>query len=155
MEPAQPIEHSEEAREKLLFLLSASDEDGVQRQATALGKYLSQPGKKILPQGYLHDLAFLLSNKRSMLPWKSTILASSTHELQESLLEGLQKPVRSSQSEKPLLCFVFTGQGAQWASMGMELLEYPVFKDSLEDADSYLQSLGSKWSLLGKYAHTN
>lgn len=138
-------ESSVEAPEKLVFLLSASDENGIQRQATALQTYLDQPGKEF-PAGYLHDLAYTLSNKRSILPWKSTVLASSSQELQESLGDGLEKPVRTSES--PLLSFVFTGQGAQWATMGTELLKYPVYQESLEHADKYLRSLGSEWSLL-------
>lgn len=33
--------------------------------------------------------------------------------------------------------------------MGMELVEYPVFRESLKYADSYFRSIGSEWSLLG------
>lgn len=53
-------------------------------------------------------------------------------------------------SEKPKLGFIFTGQGAQWANMGMGLLAYPVFAQTLHEADGILRNLGAKWSLLGK-----
>ncbi|KAG6361100.1 hypothetical protein INS49_009324 [Diaporthe citri] len=36
--------------------------------------------------------------------------------------------------------------GAQWASMGVELLAFSVFGESVEYADAYLRSIGSTWS---------
>lgn len=48
----------------------------------------------------------------------------------------------------PVISFVFTGQGAQWSGMGRELLGYPVFRTSLEQATKYLQTLGCSWSLI-------
>lgn len=50
-------------------------------------------------------------------------------------------------ADKPVLGFVFTGQGAQWAGMGRELLEYSVFKDSITRSDHYLREVGCTWSL--------
>ena len=47
------------------------------------------------------------------------------------------------------LAFVFTGQGAQYASMGMELLQFPVFRATLEAANDTFRDLGAKWSLFG------
>ena len=51
----------------------------------------------------------------------------------------------------PVISFVFTGQGAQWAGMGRELLGYPVFRTSLEQATKYMQGLGCTWSLISMY----
>ncbi|KAI0844177.1 hypothetical protein F5Y00DRAFT_274402 [Daldinia vernicosa] len=95
---------------------------------------------------YLQDLAFTLANKRSLLPWKSFVLGSSIEELRENLMSTVQKPIRVV--ETPELQFIFTGQGAQWASMGTELLQYPVFEECLQKADRYIRSVGSSWSLL-------
>ena len=58
----------------------------------------------------------------------------------------LSKPVRST--VKPKLALIFTGQGAQWYAMGRELMEFPVYKQSLQSADAYFRELGSGWSLL-------
>ena len=50
-------------------------------------------------------------------------------------------------SDEPTIGFIFTGQGAQWAKMGVELERYPIFRDSVEESDKFLRSaLGCKWS---------
>lgn len=133
--------------EKMLFLLSAADENGIGRQASSLEAHLSQPEEES-SDTYLQDVAFTLSRNRASLPWKSFILASSVSELREGLLSVANKPVRSTRS--PSISFVFTGQGAQWASMGVELLAFAVFRESVEYADAYLRSIGSTWSALGE-----
>jgi acyl transferase domain-containing protein len=51
---------------------------------------------------------------------------------------------------QPKLSFIFTGQGAQWAGMGQELMQaYPIFASNMRQADKYLRSIGASWSLLG------
>lgn len=60
----------------------------------------------------------------------------------------MTKSVRSAGS--PNVVFAFTGQGAQWTGMGAELLAYPHFRQSVEAAQSYLHTIGCKWSLLGE-----
>jgi acyl transferase domain-containing protein len=82
------------------------------------------------------------------LPWKSFIIAESFDQLQEKVDTGLREKVRSHR--KPGLGFVFTGQGAHWHGMGRELLQYSIFKQSLDDANEYMQRLGCSWSLIGK-----
>ncbi|KAI1452633.1 hypothetical protein F4805DRAFT_472261 [Annulohypoxylon moriforme] len=139
----------------LLFVLTASDKGGIERYGTALGSHLKQlpNAKKEAETQYLHDLAFTLAKKRSMLPWKSFVLGRSLENLQENLSTLVSTPLRAS--ERPILRFVFTGQGAQWPLMGKELLEFQVFRDSLQRADSYFRSLGSTWSLLDElYGHS-
>lgn len=137
--------------EKLLFLLSAADENGIVRQASSLEAHLGQSDKEP-SESYLRDVAFTLSRSRASLPWKSFVLASSASELRKGLLDLTNKPVRSTKS--PSMHFVFTGQGAQWASMGVELLAFPIFRESVQHADAYLRSIGSKWSALGKISCT-
>ncbi|VUC32265.1 unnamed protein product [Clonostachys rosea] len=53
----------------------------------------------------------------------------------------------------PQLTLVFTGQGAQWAGMGVELIEtYPKIKEDLEMMDKILGRLVQppSWSILGE-----
>ncbi|MCJ1389265.1 hypothetical protein MMC18_002121 [Xylographa bjoerkii] len=127
-----------------LLVWSAADEGGIDRLTKA---YLDHScSLSIHDDGrYLRDLAYTLSTKRSSLPWKSFVVASSIESLQLSLKSGLSKPIRSS--HKPKLGFVFTGQGAQWFAMGRELLKHPGFHRSLVDAESYFQTLGCEWLL--------
>ncbi|WP_368001037.1 acyltransferase domain-containing protein, partial [Salmonella enterica] len=40
------------------------------------------------------------------------------------------------------------GQGAQWARMGVELLDRPVFKASVHECDAHLASLGCSWRVI-------
>jgi acyl transferase domain-containing protein len=98
---------------------------------------------------YLADLAYTLSEKRSLLTWKSFAVANSLDQLIQSLGQGLTKPVRSMRS--PKIGFVFTGQGAQWYAMGRELLDHPVFRESLENAGSTFRNLGSTWLIIGTF----
>ncbi|RYO75255.1 hypothetical protein DL764_010541 [Monosporascus ibericus] len=143
-----------EAPEKYpqLFLLSAADEYGIHRLASTFGKHLGQPRVNASP-GYLQDLAFTLGHKRSLLTWKAFALGSSVQDLQQNLADLTLKPNRST--EAPAIYFAFTGQGAQWATMGHELLGcYQVFRDSIEHADEYLRSLGCPWSLIDELSET-
>ncbi|KAF2463775.1 FabD/lysophospholipase-like protein [Lindgomyces ingoldianus] len=56
--------------------------------------------------------------------------------------------VRSSLETQ--LCLVFTGQGAQYAKVGLELMQYPVFMSALSEANKVFQAMGAGWSLFDK-----
>ncbi len=131
---------------KMLFVFSTQDQDGLLRQRQALAKYLSARDTKSDIDSLLGDLAFTLSEKRSRLPWKSSIIASSVDELIQSLDYKDHSAVRST--VEPRIGFVFTGQGAQWAMMGMELMCYKIFRESVQTADAYLKTLGCPWSAI-------
>ncbi|KAI2628557.1 hypothetical protein GGR54DRAFT_636275 [Hypoxylon sp. NC1633] len=135
-----------------LFVWSTSDAAGVERLGQTYRDYLAQRCPVMDTDRFLRNLAFSLSNKRTVLPWKSYILASSYNELVERL-ESIPKPTRSSVA--PNLNFVFTGQGAQWATMGLGLLSHPQSKDCLLQAERYFKSLGSDWSLMEELKRTD
>ncbi|KAH8885728.1 ketoacyl-synt-domain-containing protein [Thozetella sp. PMI_491] len=99
----------------------------------------------------IDQLAFTLGSRRSVLPWKSFAVAPDLQSMTKMLRARDVKPTRSF--SKPRVAFVFTGQGAQWARMGLQLLAYEVFRDSLRDADRYLRSqLGCEWSVMEELA---
>lgn len=130
-----------------VFLFSASDAGGIERLGSAYATYLEKLQSEELSSQFLNDLAYTLSEKRTVLPWKSYILASTVDGLREKLgNKTLPKPSRSSIA--PRLQLVFTGQGAQWARMGLELLTFSTFRNSLESADKHLRDIGCSWSLI-------
>lgn len=133
-----------------IFNLTAFDEDGVKRNASSYARYVKrQNGDAWQNSNLLRDLSFTTSTRRSKFPWKSFIMASTVKELEWSLLEGnFTKPIRAE--VPPDICFVFSGQGAQYVAIGRSLFKYEVFKRAVEEASEYIQSLGSTWSLLGK-----
>ncbi|KAJ5503012.1 Acyl transferase/acyl hydrolase/lysophospholipase [Penicillium fimorum] len=131
-----------------MFLLSAFDEDGVKRNAAEFSKYLNRKlTQSVLHDHLLDDLSFTLSKKRSQFPWRSFVMAASVKELAWNLSESnFAKPTRTARV--PEVGFVFTGQGAQYQAMGRELMIYPIFQESVEEASDYIRRLGSPWSLL-------
>ncbi|KAJ5668938.1 Acyl transferase/acyl hydrolase/lysophospholipase [Penicillium macrosclerotiorum] len=131
-----------------IFLLSAFDEEGVKRNASTYAAYLNKASSDHdASERLLNQLSFTLSQRRSIFPWKSFVTGSTTKELAWNLSESnFTKPVRVA--TPPDTCFVFTGQGAQYQTMGRALMAYPVFQESIEDASKYIQRLGSPWSLI-------
>ncbi|KAI1502944.1 hypothetical protein F5X99DRAFT_137710 [Biscogniauxia marginata] len=146
-----PTTNNNEADSRLtftprMFVISANDKDTIEKLASSLATHfgsLEQEGT----QQYALQLAYTLYSRRSMLPWREAVVASSLHDLSQRLSSVDLTPSRTS--KPPKLGFVFTGQGAQWAGMGRELLDtYPVYKKTIEAADEHLRSIGCAWSLI-------
>ena len=139
------------SRPKVL-LWSAADEGGLARIQEAYSRYFHDFCLDSFEgHAYLENLAYTLAFRRSSLPWKSFAIANSMSDLRNQSL-SLSKPVRSS--KKLGIAYIFTGQGAQYAEMGRDLLVCPVFKTTLQRAEICLRSLGCKWSLLRKFFAT-
>ncbi|KAK5988353.1 6-hydroxymellein synthase cdmE [Cladobotryum mycophilum] len=143
---------SEAAKSPFLFSLSSFDEAGIQRNAEILAAHLDDLTIKRYPSltqehtsDYLANLAYTLSAKRDVFPWRSHAIGSSLKDLSTSL-KSEPKAVRVR--SPPKVGFVFTGQGAQWHAMGRELMVYPAFRRRLEDATEYMSSIGAEWSLI-------
>lgn len=129
----------------LVFTLSARDEASVRTSALAIADYLDRGDS--CPS--LSNLAYTLNDKRTHLPWRLAVNASTVGELQHNLRSDSLRP--SNSSGVPRLGFVFTGQGAQWYAMGRELInEYPVFREAIEEGGCFMRSLGAEWDPIGK-----
>ncbi|RAL02560.1 type I polyketide synthase [Aspergillus ibericus CBS 121593] len=121
-----------------------------ERSAKEIASYLQrrQESSPNASPGDINDLAYTLSEKRSRFRWNSYILADSIDELVTQIEggTGLSQPINSQ--KLPRIGFVFTGQGAQYPRMGQQLLQFPVFRKSIEAASEYMMHLGYAFSLL-------
>jgi acyl transferase domain-containing protein len=108
--------------------------------------YLEQ-NPEVFQNSLMGNLAYTLGQRRSHLSWKVAIPADGSAELIASLAGSTITPSRSV--KEPRVGFVFTGQGAQWAGMGRELIEaYLIFASTMERIDAGLASLGADFSLI-------
>ena len=132
-----------------LLALSSSSRASMKDVITSYRSYFD--GMSLLPSvfgSYLADLAHTLNTRRSSLPYRSFWVASSLDDLRQVK----QKTSSTYQAlEKPVLGYVFTGQGAQWAGMGRELFKYPLFRNSIYECEEALRSFGCAWSLQGRW----
>lgn len=129
---------------KGIVVLSAADDEGPTRQTSVLQSYLSSLSeKKLGPEFYL-DLLHTLSVRRTHFPHRA-FTVSSFRSVTKDLATKLSTVARASRMRN--MHFVFTGQGAQWARMGLGLLHFRVFQQSLEDCEAFLKTLGCQWSL--------
>lgn len=127
-----------------LFVFSAPDEDALRRVASSYRIHsLSYHGAD-----YLGDLAYTLAERRTKFRFRNFVMANSTEELRRNL-EHPRNTIRVTQ--EPKICFVFTGQGAQWYAMGRELLDFAAFRKSLEESEIILRDLGCQWWLIGTF----
>ncbi|KAI9164038.1 Reducing polyketide synthase DEP5 [Paramyrothecium foliicola] len=126
------------------FLLpfSAHDKPTLKRNIDAHGK--------IVDKYDLIDLSYTLANRRSNLLSKAFTVAS--HGTVTDAFENVATSFTFAEKKKkvPTVGFVFTGQGAQWARMGAELMEHhPSFLRSIRVLDFTLGDLhdGPDWSI--------
>ncbi|KAF2864665.1 hypothetical protein BDV95DRAFT_508906 [Massariosphaeria phaeospora] len=124
-----------------LLPLSSFNEHGLKRLISSYSSHLSST---VNSSSYLSDLAYTLGSRRSHLQSRSFALINAPSDLAH-IADFLTKPLRSS--SKLGLGFVFTGQGAQYAGMGRELLKYPEFQNTFIQVEEVMKELGCPWSL--------
>ncbi|KAK7716313.1 putative PKS/NRPS-like protein biosynthetic cluster [Diaporthe eres] len=142
------------------FVFSAASETALAGALESYSAYLESH-----PEVDLVDLAYTLSSRRSALSYRASFSATTSGELKTKLDEHLAK---SRDNDSPVtlgsrpdssaarVLGVFTGQGAQWAGMGRELvLGFKYARDVLKDLEATLSSLPNEthrpsWSLTGE-----
>ncbi|KAI4256798.1 MAG: hypothetical protein LQ352_001923 [Teloschistes flavicans] len=130
-------------RRQFLLPFSAHDEKTLQNNFIALGEMSAS-----LP---LADVAYTLSARRSMLTHRGFVVAEVGKSDEAFAIERI--PVGKKQSTIfPTVAFIFTGQGAQWPQMGLDLMkEFPRYLQSIQSLDVYLDELhdNREWSIEG------
>ncbi|KFA49089.1 hypothetical protein S40293_07096 [Stachybotrys chartarum IBT 40293] len=141
--PKQPgFRRALEKRRPYLLPFSAHDKATLRRNIDAIGSVASNYS--------LVDLSHTLGNRRSVLASKGYTVAN--YQNLESVFSSVGESFALADKATPArsLGFVFTGQGAQWARMGAELMDYcPRFLRSIRELDLVLEHLhgGPEWSI--------
>lgn len=133
-----------------LFVLSANDEAALRCLAAQVGVYVEQH-PEVFQKRLVRDMAYTLGERRTHLPLRIAIPASSLNDLAVALNAIDVIPKRASRA--PRIAYVYTGQGAQWPEMGKELMEsHPIFAKTVTAASDHLRTLGADFSLLEELA---
>ncbi|RDL31028.1 Nonribosomal peptide synthetase 14 [Venustampulla echinocandica] len=140
------------------LLFSASSESALVAMLGRYAEYLEKTDVSI------QRLAMTLNSRRSTLPVRISIPGTSKKAVLEAIQKQLAKSrvgpgaeigTRSSlpefdQIRRPKILGVFTGQGAQWAGMGQDLMEKcALFRETIEMMEKAMARLpdGPEWSL--------
>nr|POF04498.1 reducing polyketide synthase pks1 [Quercus suber] len=131
--------------QRKLFVLSANDQESLKHRVKDLGVYLEQR-PEVFEKLLGGNIAYTLGQRRSHLACRLAIPALSSDELGVRLATA--KVSSNRVRNEPTLGFVFTGQGAQWATMGAALMkDYPIFAEAIDAADKCLRSIGATFSM--------
>ena len=130
-----------------LLIWSAADAGATDRMLQAYQSYYQ--ANIIDNHRKLNQLAYTLAARRSVMPWRTFAVVDGVDGNGGPAQLTPTVPVRAS-SEKVSIGFIFTGQGAQYAGMGLELLQYPIFESSLRASGQIFASLGAEWSIRGE-----
>ncbi|TQV94003.1 polyketide synthase [Cordyceps javanica] len=139
--------------EHKIVVVSAKDERAHEAMISQLAAFLRQKESEQTtdPEKLLDNLIFTLGQRRTLFSHVSAYPVPVLQGL-EAVAEALETPKfkpRRRSPHSPRLGMIFTGQGAQWYAMGRELMTtYPVYRQTIEEADACLQELGANWSLL-------
>ncbi len=99
----------------------------------------------------LEDLSYTLASRRSHYPYRLSTVASSREELVRELSKAKITKVPDTEEEKKV-CFVFTGQGAQWYAMGRQLMrDEPVFLEYMKGINCTIGKLENIMSVCNSY----
>jgi acyl transferase domain-containing protein/SAM-dependent methyltransferase len=119
-----------------LLLYSANSSDSLRRMVEAYQTFVDESPEK------LGALAYTLANGREHLQYRAFAVASKDRQPTVSPLTRI--------GQSPKVVMVFTGQGAQWPTMGKELLQSnAVFQASVRSLDQHLRDIlgAPEWSI--------
>ncbi|KAI2827547.1 hypothetical protein CBS147345_6499 [Aspergillus niger] len=123
-----------------LIVVSGHNKESLQRRIQDIAGYINSNPKSV------HDLAYTLALRREHHSHRAYAVIYPDTPVDLSQFQSSSTTLRSS-----AITFVFTGQGAQWAGMGRQLLATePLFYNAIKKMDEVLQELADapEWSLL-------
>ena len=136
------------------FVFSAASDSSLGAAFEAYAAYLkSNPGVD------LRDLSWTLSSRRTMFPTRASFSSLTVGNLVKKLETGAQliadkekSPVVRSMGTSGGILGVFTGQGAQWATMGREIIvNSKLAENKIDELENTLMNLPDvdrpSWSL--------
>jgi acyl transferase domain-containing protein/NADPH:quinone reductase-like Zn-dependent oxidoreductase len=130
--------------ERTQFLLPFSAQDFPSLKANV------EKHREVASQYDILDLAYTLSTRRTFFFNRGYTIASAANITEDLDAEEMTFGKRGSGAK---IAFIFTGQGAQTAQMGKELMEtVPSYLKTIRDMDRVLQSLGEdapEWTIEG------
>lgn len=151
-----------------LLTFSAKSESSLKGYIKRLGTMMTEKTTANSPVDFemIADLAYTLGVRRSLLPSRTygVFLGSAEHDqdnatntnaaFANALLE-LATDAKCFQEvqQEPKIGFIFTGQGAQWPRMGVELLKaFPFVGKFLENLETVLKNLpdAPEWNIRGE-----
>ncbi|MFT7835752.1 SDR family NAD(P)-dependent oxidoreductase [Saccharothrix sp. BKS2] len=125
----------------LPVVLSGRSPHALARAADLLAKQLDQAAADDF-----YDVCHTATRRRGRHALRAAVLARDARDAAEQLrvLAGQPDPVRESGGRTS---FVFSGNGAHWARMGVDLLDDPAFRAAVEQVDAALRA-HQRWSVL-------
>ena len=124
-----------------IVLISAASETSLTARMVQLREWC----RTRMQSAFLEDLSYTLASRRSSLSWRNVLVACSEQQLLMSLDQSAMNPVRPHPNNS--VCYIFTGQGAQWLAMARELFPFEPFTRSIARSEQILHQLDSPWSL--------
>ncbi|CAN9134533.1 unnamed protein product [Alternaria alternata] len=155
--PKTKIDSDVATRSPRVFILSGTEEQACYRNARRLAEYISRTLADSLEdvEIFLDRLA-LTVNKRTIHDYSTAVVAYDEDDLLAELkvLEQMPVSVRAPFKGGARVGYVFGGQGAQYHNMGRDLInDWPIFRQSLYRANTYLRALGCQWDLFTELSH--
>ncbi|KAK1961219.1 beta-ketoacyl synthase domain-containing protein [Colletotrichum sublineola] len=127
-----------------LLAFSAKNPHSVQRLTSEVENYLRQS------PGSLNNVAYSLAARREIHTHRAFCVTDGNGALQIS-------PITNRRCSLTNVVWVFTGQGAQWAQMGKELIEQePLFGERIDALDKILAGLSQppSWTIKAPQAES-